>query len=446
MPDLVIQNATIVNRGEKFRGSVVVNEGKIIEVNRLENSIHSGKVIDATGLVLIPGIIDDQVHFRDPGLTHKGDIFSESRAAAAGGVTSYMEMPNTNPQTITQKDLADKYGSAEQKSLVNYSFYIGATNDNLDQLLQTDSQKVCGIKIFMGSSTGNMLVDNKDTLRNIFSQAGLPVAVHCEDEETIQKNMKTYRDQWGNSIPFSYHPVIRSVEACYKSSSLAVDLATRYGTRLHILHLSTGKELKLFSSQEDRRRKQITGEVCVHHLWFNDKDYDRLGSRIKWNPAIKSSDDQQALFRALLDGRIDVIATDHAPHTLEEKNNHYFKAPAGGPLVQHSLTAMLEFHHRGMISLEQIVDKMCHAPADIFQVSKRGYIDEGYWADLVLLDLDNAWEVNQGNILYKCGWSPFEGIRFRSRVLTTLVNGNIVYTNNQIIEGTTGMRLLFERE
>ncbi len=446
MPDLLIQNATIVNRGEKFRGSVVVDAGKIISVDRTDNNIRAKKTIDATKLILIPGVIDDQVHFRDPGLTHKGDLFTESRAAAAGGVTSFMEMPNTKPQTITQQALADKYEKARKLSLVNFSFYMGTTNDNLEQLLQTDRSNVCGIKIFMGSSTGNMLVDNKDTLREIFSQADLPIAVHCEDEETIQSNTAIYKKKYGDSIPFSYHPIIRSADACYKSSSLAVDLATKYGTRLHILHLSTGKELGLFSSDADRKKKQITAEVCVHHLWFNQLDYDKFGAKIKWNPAIKTAEDQKALLAGLLEGKIDVVATDHAPHTIAEKSNSYFRTPSGGPLVQHSLVAMLELYHQELISIEQVVDKMCHAPSDIFQVSKRGYIDEGNWADLVLVDLNKPWEVDSSNILYKCGWSPFEGQKFQSRVHTTIVNGNVVYSNGELIEGTTGDRLLFDRD
>jgi dihydroorotase len=445
MPDLLIKNATIVNKGEQFIGSVLVDAGKIISIYKSYSPIQAKHTIDATGLFLIPGVIDDQVHFRDPGLTHKGDIYTESRAAAAGGVTSYMEMPNTKPQTITQQALNDKYNKAEKLSLVNYSFYIGATNDNIDQLLQTDRNTVCGIKIFMGSSTGNMLVDNKDTLREIFSQASLPIAVHCEDEDTIQKNIKKYKQEYGESLPFSFHPIIRSAEACYKSSSLAAELAAKHGTRLHILHLSTEKELDLFSKKIDRKKKQITGEVCVHHLWFNDSDYDKYGARIKWNPAIKTADDQNALFAGLLEGKIDIVATDHAPHTIDEKNNSYFRTPAGGPLVQHSLVTMLEFYHRGLISIEQIVDKMCHAPADIFQVSKRGYIEEGYWADLVLFKLIEPWEVNASNILYKCGWSPFEGQKFQSKIHTTIVNGNIVYTNEVVVEGTTGQRLLFDR-
>jgi dihydroorotase len=445
MSDLLIKNATIVNKGEQFNGSVTIDDGKIISVDRTNRNNKAKNTIDASGLILIPGVIDDQVHFRDPGLTHKGDLYSESRAAAAGGVTSYMEMPNTKPQTITQQTLADKYDKAEKNSLVNYSFYMGATNDNLDELLKTDRKTVCGIKIFMGSSTGNMLVDNKDTLRDIFSHADLPIAVHCEDENTIQANSKKYKQQYGDALPFSYHPIIRNTEACYKSSSFAVDLAAKHGTRLHILHLSTGKELDLFSVEQDRQKKQITSEVCVHHLWFNDSDYENLGARIKWNPAIKTESDQKALFNGLLEGKIDVVATDHAPHTIDEKSNSYFRTPSGGPLVQHSLVAMLEFYHRGSISLEQVVDKMCHAPADIFKVSKRGYIEEGNWADLVLIDLNNTWEVIPSNILYKCGWSPFEGQKFQSKVHTTIVNGNIVYANDTVVEGSTGKRLLFDR-
>jgi len=373
-------------------------------------------------------------------------VRTESRAAAAGGVTSYMEMPNTKPQTITQQALEAKFENAKINSLVNYSFYMGATNDNLDELMKTDPKTVCGIKIFMGASTGNMLVDNPESLRKIFANANLLVAVHCEDESTIQNNTRKYLDKYGESIPFSCHPMIRSEEACYKSSSYAVDLATKFGTRLHILHISTAKELELFSTNNDLKTKQITSEVCVHHLWFNDGDYEKLGAKIKWNPAIKTARDQKALMEGIFNNKIDVIATDHAPHSIEEKNNPYTTAPSGGPLVQHSLVAMLEFYMQGKISLEKIVEKMCHSPADIFHVENRGYLREGYWADCVLFDLNDTWKVDKSNLLYKCGWSPFEGVEFGSSIHTTIVNGGIVYENGSIVEGNHSMPLQFLRQ
>lgn len=445
MTDLLIKNATIINENSRTTGSVAVNQGRISEIVDGECNISAKKIIDATHLILIPGVIDDQVHFREPGLTHKADIWHESRAAAAGGITSYMEMPNTNPQTITQKALQNKFNIAREKSLVNYSFYMGATNDNLDELVKTDPKTVCGIKVFMGASTGNMLVDNPKSLRDIFSYAHLPVATHCEDEGTIKANLEKYKNQFGDDLPISYHPLIRSEEACYKSTTLAIELAEKYNTRLHVLHLSTGKELNLFQQGGDLRTKRITNEVCVHHLWFNDSDYEKLGARIKWNPAIKTRKDQEALLEGLLNDCIDIVATDHAPHTIEEKKQNYYQAPSGGPLVQHSLVAMLELHKKGIISLEKIVEKMCHAPAEIFQISKRGYIRKGYWADLILVDLDKSWTVNNTNILSKCGWSPFENVRFSSKVITTLVNGVVVYDNDDIIENQVAAPLEFER-
>ena len=445
MTDLLIKNATIINENSRTTGSVAVNQGRISEIVDGECNISAKKIIDATHLILIPGVIDDQVHFREPGLTHKADIWHESRAAAAGGITSYMEMPNTNPQTITQKALQNKFNIAREKSLVNYSFYMGATNDNLDELVKTDPKTVCGIKVFMGASTGNMLVDNPKSLRDIFSYAHLPVATHCEDEGTIKANLEKYKNQFGDDLPISYHPLIRSEEACYKSTTLAIELAEKYNTRLHVLHLSTGKELNLFQQGGDLRTKRITNEVCVHHLWFNNSDYKKLGARIKWNPAIKTRKDQEALLEGLLNDCIDIVATDHAPHTIEEKKQNYYQAPSGGPLVQHSLVAMLELHKKGIISLEKIVEKMCHAPAEIFQISKRGYIRKGYWADLILVDLDKSWTVNNTNILSKCGWSPFENVRFSSKVITTLVNGVVVYDNDDIIENQVAAPLEFER-
>jgi dihydroorotase len=445
MYDLKIINATLVNEGRQFLATVYIKDKKIASIKEDGPTLEASRTIDASGLFLIPGVIDGQVHFRQPGSVHKGTIWSESRAAAAGGVTSYMEMPNTNPQTINHTNLKEKFDIASRDSLVNYSFYIGATNDNLDELLKTDRKNVCGVKLFMGSSTGNMLVDNPESLRKIFSQVGLPIAVHCEDEGIIRANTEKYRNLLGENIPFSYHPVIRNEECCYKSSSKAVELATKYGARLHILHLSTGKELELFTPGGDLYNKKITAEVCVHHLWFNDSDYEKYGSKIKWNPAIKSKKDQEALFNAVLNDKIDVIATDHAPHTIEEKGKPYFGAPSGGPLVQHSLPIMLEFYKNGKISLEKITDKMCHAPAEIFHVSKRGYLREGYWADMVLIDLNKTWQVDKSNILYKCGWSPFENLEFHTKVHTTIVNGSVVYTDDKLMDGTYGVALEFER-
>lgn len=432
-----------------FVGGVYITGGKIVMVfmNGDQPPVPEGaEVIDADGLHLIPGVIDDQVHFRDPGLTHKADLYTESKAAVAGGVTSFMEMPNTIPQTLTQELLEEKYRMGAEKSLANYSFYMGASNDNLEEILKTDPSKVCGVKVFMGASTGNMLVDNPDTLRQIFAKAPTLVAVHCEDEATIQENARILKQRFGEDIPVIYHPLIRSEVACFKSSAFAVELAKKYGTRLHILHLSTAHELDLFDNSIPLEKKKITSEVCVHHLWFHEGDYERLGNMIKWNPAIKSIDDRDELMAGLLDDRLDIVATDHAPHTYEEKQNTYFKAPSGGPLVQHSLPAMLEFFHEGKISLERVVDKMCHAPARCFGVKDRGFIREGYAADLVLLDLNDAWIVEKGNILYKCGWSPFEGVEFQSKVTHTFVNGHLVYENGHFDESVKGERLLFDRK
>ena len=443
-------NAHIVNEGESFTGSVLCRDGFIEKVSRDSGgqAAHDAGgilTIDLKGKLLIPGVIDDQVHFREPGLTHKADIYSESKAAVAGGITSFMEMPNTVPNTLTQELLEDKYALAATKSLANFSFYMGASNDNIDEILKTDPKTVCGIKVFMGASTGNMLVDNVDTLNKIFSKSKLLIAVHCEDETTIRSNLDIFRNKYGDDIPIEAHPLIRSHEACYKSSRLAVSLARLYNTRLHILHLSTAKEMELFSNDQPLEKKRITSEVCVHHLWFNSQDYEEKGSLIKWNPAVKSKADQEALFEALLTDKLDVIATDHAPHTLQEKDNPYLKAPSGGPLVQHSLQVMLEFYHRGNISLEKIVEKMCHAPAVCFHVKDRGYIRPGYHADLAVIDLDRPRMVTRDNILYKCGWSPFEGTTFGSTVLQTYVNGNLVYDNGVFHEEVKGQRLLFQR-
>ena len=445
-----LTNATIVNEGETFAGSVLCRNGLIETVSRdgqgeVSPPDPAAEVIDLEGKLLIPGVIDDQVHFREPGLTHKADIYTESRAAVAGGITSFMEMPNTVPNTLTQELIEDKYELAATKSLANYSFYMGASNDNIEEILKTNPRNVCGVKVFMGASTGNMLVDNVDTLNKIFSKSKLLIAVHCEDETTIRNNLKIFRDKYGDDIPIEAHPLIRSHEACYKSSKLAVSLAKLYNTRLHILHLSTAKELELFTNDLPLEKKRITSEVCVHHLWFNNQDYEEKGTHIKWNPAIKSRADQEALFDGLLDDKLDVIATDHAPHTLTEKANSYMKAPSGGPLVQHSLQVMMEFYNRGMISLEKIVEKMCHAPATCFQVKDRGYIRPGYHADLVVLDPDSPQHVSKENIHYKCGWSPFEGTTFRSSIFQTYVNGNLVYDQGVFHEGIKGERLLFQR-
>lgn len=441
---LLIKGATLINEGNQFVADLAISDGFIEKIAE-QISADGYTIIDGNGKILIPGLIDDQVHFREPGLTHKADIASESRAAAAGGITAFMEMPNTVPNTLTQKLLEEKYEIASRISLVNYSFFMGASNDNLEEVLKTNPKNVCGIKIFMGSSTGNMLVDKKDTLEGIFSKCKMLIATHCEDEATIIKDTALYKEKYGEDIPIKCHPEIRSTEACYKSSSMAIELAKKHGSRLHILHISTAKETELFDNSIPLSEKKITAEACVHHLWFTDEDYAKKGTLIKWNPAVKTSADRAGILKAVLNDRIDVIATDHAPHTLEEKNNSYFKAPSGGPLVQHSLVALLEMCHQGKISLEKIVEKACHNPAILFQIEKRGFLREGYAADLVLVDLNDPWEVNKSNILYKCGWSPFEGITFKSKVHTTFVNGNIVYTNNKIIEGSHGQRLLFTR-
>lgn len=447
MSNILINNATIVNEGRSFRGSLLIRDENIAAIGNInEKDIPPDvRIIDATGHLLLPGVIDDQVHFREPGLTHKGDIFTESRAAAAGGVTSFMDMPNTNPQTVTVSALEDKYRIASEKSLINYSFNIGATNNNLEEVLKADPAKVCGIKIFMGSSTGNMLVDNEKALQDLFREAHMIISSHCEDEPTVRKNSELYRQKFGEDVPIRMHPLIRSREACYLSSSYAIRLASEYNTKLHIFHLSTADEMKLFSNELPLNEKRITAEVCVHHLWFDDTDYDRLGTLIKWNPAIKTKYDREALQEAVKNNRIDVIATDHAPHTLEEKSATYFKAPSGGPLIQHSLAIMLELWHRKIFTIEKIVEKMCHNPAILFNIKGRGFIREGYKADLCLVDPHNSWTVKKENILYKCGWSPFEGETFRSKVVKTIVNGAIVYDDGKIDENYRGQRLLFDR-
>jgi dihydroorotase len=447
MSSILIKNATIVNEGKTFTDDLLIVGEHISAIGDANDmQIPAGTItIDGTGLLLLPGVIDDQVHFREPGLTHKGDINSETRAAAAGGVTSFMEMPNTVPQTVTIDALNDKYRLGSEKSLVNYSFLIGATNDNLDEVLKADPANVCGIKVFMGSSTGNMLVDKENALRELFKRAHMPVSTHCEDETTIRKNTEIYRQKFGDDVPFSMHPLIRSREACYLSSSYAVRLAKEYNTRLHIFHLSTADEMKLFSNELPLSQKRITAEVCVHHLWFEESSYKEKGSLIKWNPAIKTMFDREALIKAVNNNTIDIVATDHAPHTIEEKRNSYFKAPSGGPLIQHSLVAMLEMWHRKIFTLEKVVEMMCHNPSILFNIRKRGFIREGYKADLCLVNPSSPWSVSKDNILYKCGWSPFEGETFRSKVEKTIVNGTIVYDNGVINEDFRGQRLLFDR-
>lgn len=445
MPSTLIRNAQIVNEGQIFRSDVFIKDGFIAQIsNTIEAS--ADIIIDADGKYLIPGVIDDQVHFREPGLTHKAEIYTESKAAVAGGITSFMEMPNTNPQTLTQELLEEKYKRASEVSLANYSFFMGASNDNLEEVLKTNPRNVGAVKIFMGSSTGNMLVDNRVVLEKIFKESKMLIAVHCEDEETVKANAELARQEFGEDVPIEEHPKIRSVEACYKSSSMAIELAKKHDTRLHVFHLSTAKEIELFRNDIPLEEKRITTEVCIHHLWFDDSQYAEKGTHIKWNPAVKSKRDRDQLFQALLDDKLDIIATDHAPHTLEEKDNTYFKAPSGGPLVQHALSAMLEFYHQGKISLEKVVEKMCHAPAVCFQLEGRGFIRKGYAADLVLVDLENPWEVSKENILYKCKWSPFEGTTFQSKVTHTWINGHLAFKGGHFDESQKGQRLLFDRQ
>nr|WP_315420659.1 dihydroorotase [uncultured Pedobacter sp.] len=444
MNTYLIKAATIVNEGQKIVADVLIKDGLIAKIGQ-NLSAPDAQEINAEGQYLLPGMIDDQVHFREPGLTHKADIFTESMAAVAGGITSFMEMPNTVPNTLTQDLLADKYEIAAQTSLANYSFYMGASNDNIEEVLKTDPKNVCGIKVFMGSSTGNMLVDNEKTLENIFSKAPILVATHCEDEATIRENLAKFKAQYGEDLTIDMHPLIRSAEACYKSSSLAVELAKTYQTRLHILHISTAKEIALFDNITPLKDKKITAEACVHHLWFNDKDYASKGNFIKWNPAVKTEDDQKGVLKGVLENYIDVIATDHAPHTLEEKQQPYAQAPSGGPLVQHALPALLEMHLQGKISLEKIVEKTAHNLAICFDIEKRGFIREGYWADLVLIDLKDSWKVTKLNNFYKCGWSPFDGDTFQASITHTFVSGNLAYQNGKFTTDQIGKRLTFAR-
>lgn len=444
MSSYLLKNAVIVNEGKQQEGEVYIKNGIIERVGKDISVNENHEIIDLNGAYLLPGCIDDQVHFREPGLTHKATIASESRAAVAGGITSFMEMPNTVPNTLTQELLEEKYQRAAATSLSNYSFFMGASNDNITEVLKTDPKTVCGVKVFMGSSTGNMLVDSEDTLNNLFSKVPMLIAAHCEDEATIRTNIEQYKAIYGEEVPIEMHPLIRSEEACYRSSSLAVELAKKHGARLHILHISTARELSLFDGGIPLEKKKITAEACVHHLWFSDEDYKTKGNFIKWNPAVKKASDRDEIWKAVLDNRIDVIATDHAPHTIEEKQQSYFKAPSGGPLVQHALVAMLEKSKQGYISIERIVEKMAHAPAILFQINKRGFIREGYHADLVVVE-ERKNSVEKSNILYQCGWSPFEGINFSYVVSKTFVNGNLVWNDEKIIERTNGKRLEFDR-
>lgn len=444
-----IINATIVNEGNIFKGTVYIKDGMIADIislgNETDSDINTNDFIEinAEGKHLLPGVIDDQVHFREPGLTNKGEIYTESKAAVAGGITSYMEMPNTVPQTLTQELLEEKYQLAKEKSLANYSFYMGVSNDNAAEVLKTNTKNVCGIKIFLGASTGNMLVNKLATIEEIFSKTKMLIAVHCEEESIVKSNTELYKAKYGEDIPFEAHSAIRSREACYTSSYFAVQLAKKHNTRLHLFHLSTSDEMNLLDNTIPIEEKHITAEVCVHHLWFSNKDYEEKGAFIKWNPSIKTEEDREALFNAVLNGKIDVIATDHAPHTIEEKQNKYLSAPSGGPLVQHSLVAMLDFQHHYKITLEKIIEMMCHNPARLFRIDKRGYIRKGYHADLVLVDLNSPWKVDKSNILYKCGWSPFEGHTFLSKITHTFVNGNLVYNNGTFNESSRGERLTF---
>lgn len=446
MNTVLIKNARIVNEGTIFEGDVLIENEFIVEVaESISPKSSNCKIIDAEGSYLIPGAIDDQVHFREPGLTHKGTIETESAAAVAGGITSFIEQPNTVPNAVTQEILEEKYQIAAKTSHANYSFMMGGTNDNLEEVLKTNPKNVAGIKLFLGSSTGNMLVDDEETLEKIFSSTKMLIAVHCEDEATIKANTERYKIQFGEDVPVEVHHLIRSAEACYLSSSKAIALAKKTGARLHIFHLSTAIEMELFTNKIPLEEKQITAEVCVHHLWFSNEDYKTKGNFIKWNPAVKTPEDRTALWEALLDDRIDVIATDHAPHTLEEKQQSYLKAPSGGPLVQHAVVAMFEAHHQGKISVEKIVEKMCHNPAKIFKTEKRGFIKPGFYADLVIVNPSLPWGVKKENILAKCGWSPFEGFTFKSRITHTFVNGELVYQNFKVKDIRVGKRLLFDR-
>ena len=447
MDNYLIKNAKIVNNGHVTHGFVLVRGGIIRAVGAGEPGAEQdlAEVIDARGTYLLPGVIDDQVHFREPGLTHKAEIATESKAAVAGGITSYMEMPNTKPQATSIEELEKKYSRASEVSMANYSFYLGATNDNIEEIRKLDPKRNCGLKVFMGSSTGNMLVDNPEALELIFAESPTLIATHCEDESTIQKNSAKARSEYGDDIPVKLHPQIRSEEACYLSSAMAVELARKHGSRLHVLHISTARELDLFQQGTDFEKKLITAEVCIHHLWFSDEDYERKGTLIKWNPAVKTAHDRDSLMAAVLNDKLDVIATDHAPHTIEEKQSKYFQSPSGGPMVQHALTAMLELVHRHKLTIEKVVEKMCHAPARLFNIKDRGFIEPGMKADLVLVEMDQEWTVAHKNVYYKCGWSPFEGETFHSKVTHTWVNGKLAYRDGLFNEMVRGERLEFER-
>jgi dihydroorotase len=445
MGHILIQGATVVNEGTTAPLDVLVTDGRIARVDRHIAAPPHCEVVDARGLHLLPGLIDDQVHFREPGLTHKGDLYTESRAAVAGGITSYMEMPNTVPNTLSQELLEEKYARAAEVSAANYSFFMGASNDNLNEVLKTDPRKVCGVKVFMGSSTGNMLVDRRETLEALFRESPVLIATHCEDEATVRANLARYREIYGDDIPVSCHPLIRSEEACYRSSSLAAELAAKHGTRLHILHISTARETALFHNDIPLAEKRITSEACTHHLWFTDVDYATFGNRIKWNPAVKTLADRAGIRAAVIDGRIDVLATDHAPHTMDEKAKQYGQAPSGGPLVQHALPALLDLYHEGVFSLTLIVQKACHNVAALFQIRDRGYIRPGYHADLVLADLNKPFTVTPESLLYKCRWSPFEGHTFRSSVVATMVNGTWAWRDGVVNDAVRGERLEFDR-
>ena len=444
MGKILLKNGIMVNEGVVQENDILIEDERIMKIAK-DITDSDAEVIDVKGMHILPGIIDDQVHFREPGLTHKGSIATESRAALAGGITTFMEQPNTTPQTTTIEKLEEKFAMAANSSFANYSFLFGGTNDNLEELKRLDKNACSGIKLFLGSSTGNMLVDNEKVIESIFSNTEMVISAHCEDETTIRENLAKYKEKYGDDIPMKYHPIIRSEEACYLSSSRAIALAKKTGARLHVFHLSTGKETNLFTNDVPLKEKKITAEVCIHHLWFSDEDYAEKGSLIKWNPAVKTANDRKVLWQALLDDKIDVIATDHAPHLLEEKDNVYTKAPSGGPLVQHALPAMLEKVSQGVITLEKMVEKMCHNPAILFQIKKRGYIREGYYADLVIADLNNPWTVTKENIAYKCKWSPFEGFKFSSKVIHTFINGHLGYTNGKFSETRNAKRLTYNR-
>ncbi len=446
MKSILITGANIVNEGSINQQDILVENGRIAKIGD-DLSSHSADIqIDGNGKHLFPGVIDDQVHFREPGLTHKGEIYTEAKSGVAGGTTTYMEMPNTVPQAVTIPLLEEKYARAKEVSLANYSFFFGATNDNLDEILKVDPENVCGVKVFQGSSTGNMLVDDQKALEGIFEKCKMLIATHSENDEIIKANLQSFKDVYGDDIPIKFHPKIRSEEACYDASSRAVAMAKKYGTKLHILHISTAKELELFDNSIPLEEKRITSEACIHHMWFSEEDYDKKGTLIKWNPAVKTASDREQIFQAMLDDRIDVVATDHAPHTLEEKGQVYTKAPSGGPLNQHSLVAMLDFYHKGKISLEKIAQKMCHNVAILFEIKERGFIREGYFADLVLVDLNDPWTVSKDNILAKCGWSPFEGHEFKSKVTHTIVSGHLAFDNGQFDESKKGERITFSRK